>query len=134
MKNTNRVLKIIAFLLSFGLIACTISIKLLPPDEVNQMGAQTFSEIKREAHRETDTRENAYVQCVAKRILKHSGENSAIDQWEVVLFRDPAVNAFALPGGKIGIYTGLLNMVANQHQLAAVLGHEVGHVILEHGN
>ena len=134
MKNTNRVLKIIAFLLSFGLIACTTPIKLLPPDAVSQMGVQEFTDIKQEAPRESDPRENTYVQCVAKRILSHSGNNSTIEQWEVVLFQDPAVNAFALPGGKIGIYTGLLDAVENQHQLAAVIGHEVGHVILEHGN
>lgn len=55
-------------------------------------------------------------------------------QWEVVVFDDEQVNAFALPGGKIGVYTGLLNVAENQHQLAAVIGHEVGHVIAEHGN
>ena len=134
MKNTNQGLKIMAILLSFGLIACTTPVKLLPPDAVNQMGAQAFSEIKQEAPQETDTPGKAYVQCVADRIVKHSGKNFAIEEWEVVLFRDQAVNAFALPGGKIGVYTGLLGMVENQHQLAAVIGHEVGHVILEHGN
>ena len=54
--------------------------------------------------------------------------------WEVVVFNDDQVNAFALPGGKIGVYTGLLNVAKNQHQLAAVIGHEIGHVIAQHGN
>ena len=134
MKNSNQGLKIIVFLLSFGLIACTTPVKLLPPDAVNQLGSQEFSEIKQEVPQETDTWGNAYVQCVAERIVKHSGKNFSNEGWEVVLFRDKAVNAFALPGGKIGVYTGLLGMVENQHQLAAVIGHEVGHVILEHGN
>jgi predicted Zn-dependent protease len=55
-------------------------------------------------------------------------------KWELVVFDDPQVNAFALPGGKIGVYTGLINLAENQHQLAAVIGHEIGHVIAEHGN
>ena len=50
------------------------------------------------------------------------------------MFEDEAVNAFALPGGKIGVYTGLLKVAENQHQLAAVIGHEVGHVIADHAN
>jgi predicted Zn-dependent protease len=44
------------------------------------------------------------------------------------------VNAFALPGGKIGVYTGILNVTENQDQLAAIIGHEVGHVIEHHSN
>ena len=135
MKNTNRGLKITAFLLSFGLIACTTPVKLLPPDAVNQLGSQEFSEIKQEVPQETDTRGNAYVQwCCGTHSEAFRKKFRPTRGWEVVLFRDKAVNAFALPGGKIGIYTGLLGMVENQHQLAAVIGHEVGHVILEHGN
>jgi predicted Zn-dependent protease len=53
-------------------------------------------------------------------------------QWEVTLFQDNAANAFALPGGKIGVYTGLLNVAKNQDQLAAVIGHEIGHVHAHH--
>lgn len=55
-------------------------------------------------------------------------------KWEVVLFDDKQVNAFALPGYKIGVYTGLLSVAKNQSQLAAVVGHEIAHVIARHGN
>jgi predicted Zn-dependent protease len=48
------------------------------------------------------------------------------------VFEDKQVNAFALPGGKIGVYTGLLKVAQTQDQLAAVLGHEVAHVIAGH--
>jgi predicted Zn-dependent protease len=54
--------------------------------------------------------------------------------WEVTVFEDQAVNAFALPGGKIGVYTGLLRVADGQDQLAAVIGHEVAHVIADHAN
>jgi predicted Zn-dependent protease len=53
--------------------------------------------------------------------------------WEVVVFRDDSANAFALPGGKIGVHTGLLKVAQNQDQLAAVIGHEIAHVLAEHG-
>ena len=49
-------------------------------------------------------------------------------------FKDDDPNAFALPGGKMGVYTGMLKVAENQDQLAAVLGHEVGHVLAQHGN
>ena len=51
-----------------------------------------------------------------------------------MVFEDDQANAFALPGYKIGVYTGLLKYAKNQDQLAAVMGHEVAHVIAEHGN
>jgi predicted Zn-dependent protease len=54
--------------------------------------------------------------------------------WEVVVFDSKQVNAFALPGGKIGVYTGILNVTENQDQLGAIIGHEVGHVIEHHSN
>jgi predicted Zn-dependent protease len=52
----------------------------------------------------------------------------------VVVFNDKAANAFALPGGKIGVYTGLLQVAQTQDQLAAVIGHEVAHVTAQHAN
>ena len=54
--------------------------------------------------------------------------------WEVVVFDSEQVNAFALPGGKIGVYTGLLKVAENQDQLAAVIGHEIAHVLANHSN
>jgi predicted Zn-dependent protease len=54
--------------------------------------------------------------------------------WEVVVFEDNSLNAFALPGNKIGVYTGLIKLVDNQDQLAAVIGHEIGHVLAKHSN
>lgn len=53
---------------------------------------------------------------------------------EVVVFDSDDVNAFALPGGRIGVYTGLLKVTQNQDQLAAVIGHEVSHVLAQHSN
>lgn len=52
--------------------------------------------------------------------------------WEFALFDDPQVNAFVMPGGKVGFYRGLLDLIANDDQIAAVMGHEIGHVVARH--
>jgi len=69
------------------------------------------------------------VQCVGNAITREVGGN-----WEIVVFKDDSANAFALPGGKIGVNTGLLKVAENQHQLATVIGHEVAHVQAHHSN
>ena len=69
------------------------------------------------------------MQCVAQAITREVGGS-----WEVVVFNDSDANAFALPGGKIGVYTGLLKVAENQDQLATVIGHEVAHVLARHSN
>ncbi|WP_328515981.1 M48 family metallopeptidase [Marinobacterium weihaiense] len=85
---------------------------------------------------EQDAQTNRYVQCVADAIVMQVPREYgyAPQDWELVVFKDDAVNAFALPGGKIGVYTGMLKVAGNQHQLASVIGHEVSHVLAQHGN
>lgn len=107
---------------------------LVPKSMMNSMGADAFKEIKKQTPEEKDTKINQHVQCIAERILKHTKDKTGVKQWETVVFRDKAVNAFALPSGKIGVYTGLMKVAENAEQLAAVIGHEVGHVIAQHGN
>ena len=55
-------------------------------------------------------------------------------QWEYKLVNDPAINAWCMPGGKIVVYTGLLPVTMNENALAVVMGHEVSHALLQHGN
>lgn len=107
---------------------------LLPDDQVSAMGAQSFTEMKKTIPIERDPRINAYVKCIADLILKNNQDRIQEPNWEVVVFRSKDVNAFALPGGKIGVYTGILPVAKTANQLAAVMGHEVGHVIARHGN
>ena len=52
--------------------------------------------------------------------------------WESAVFVDDAANAFALPGGKVGVYTGIFDVARNQDQLAGVIAHEIGHVVSRH--
>jgi len=105
---------------------------LFSSQEIELMGTSSFTQIKEQEKISQDTAINHYVDCVAKRItavLPNSGS-----AWDVVVFESEQVNAFALPGGHIGVYTGLLNVAQNEHQLATVIGHEVAHVLAKHSN
>ncbi len=127
-------------LLALGLTACATSptgrsqLLIFSSNQLDQMGAQAFDGMKAETPVSQKTSQNSYVQCVAETLLPFVPAGVYAGDWEVVVFNDDQVNAFALPGGKIGVYTGLLNVAKNQHQLAAVIGHEIGHVIAQHGN
>jgi len=73
---------------------------------------------------------NKRIQTVGARIVSAAGMGDR--QWEYVLFDDDTPNAFVIPGNKVGVNTGLFKVVKNDDQLAAVLGHETGHVIARH--
>ncbi len=119
------------------LTACTVSptgrnqFLMMSPQQLDVMGTQSFVHMKRTKPVVNSSQVNQYVLCVARAILAEVPGNQS---WEVAVFRDDAVNAFAVPGGKIGVNTGLLKVARNQDQLAAVIGHEVGHVIANHAN
>lgn len=116
-------------------VACATSptgrrqLRLVSDAEMDQMGITAFQQLKTKTPPTRDAQVNAYVNCVANTVTREMGGGRS---WEVQVFDDKQVNAFALPGGKIGVYTGLLKVAKNQDQLAAVIGHEVAHVIAGH--
>ena len=75
-----------------------------------------------------------YVACVANAIVEVLEDRDAAMYWELAIVNQPDVNAFVMPGGKIVVKSGILSVAQNQHQLAAVLGHEVAHVTAHHAN
>ncbi len=101
----------------------------MPEAQIDQMGLQAFNNLKKQKPVSKNGKYNQEAHCIANAITKITGGN-----WEVVVFEDKSPNAFALPGNKIGIHTGMLALVDNQEQLAAVIGHEVGHVLAKHSN
>jgi predicted Zn-dependent protease len=101
--------------------------------EMDKMGVEAFETLKKEGKVSGDPQANAYVTCVANAITGAMPRESGGGPWEVRVFQDDTANAFALPGRKIGVHTGLLKVAKNQDQLATVIGHEVGHVIARHG-
>lgn len=106
---------------------------LFSETDMAQMGEASFDQMKQSLPINRDPQLNAYVSCITQRIVKQAGDTRH-KHWEVVLFDSPQVNAFALPGGFIGVYTGMLNVARTPDELAAVIGHEVAHVLSSHGN
>jgi predicted Zn-dependent protease len=106
-------------------------IQLVSPNEEAQMGVQSFKEIVGKATLSTDPQINAMVQGVGSRIAAVTDLGY---QWEFrVIQDDKQANAFALPGGKVAVYTGMLPITRDEAGLAAVLGHEIAHVLARHG-
>ncbi len=139
MKRTGLLIqRISAVLMAVTIASCASSplgrkqLTLLPEGQMSQMGVQAFDQMKGQIPVEKDASTNQYVQCIAAPLVDALGENAK--DWEVVVFKDESANAFALPGKKIGVHTGLLKVAKNEDQLAAVIGHEVGHVQARHSN
>lgn len=107
-------------------------VTLVPDAQMAQIGEQTFAEMLRSQPVVTDQRILDYVGCVARALVDALPEPQGT--WSVAVFQDPTPNAFALPGGKIGVNTGMLQVARTPDQLAAVIGHEIGHVLADHSN
>jgi predicted Zn-dependent protease len=104
--------------------------------EMDKMGVEAFEQLKSQGKVSSEPQANAYVTCVANAVtgaLDPEEIPGGAGPWEVRVFQDDTANAFALPGRKIGVHTGLLKVAKNQDQLATVIGHEVGHVLARHG-
>ncbi len=131
---------LLSLLLAAALAGCATSptgrrqLILLPDDQMTELGLASFRELKKKQPVEKDPRANRYVRCVAEAIVAVLPDKWRRQKWEVVVFKDDTPNAFALPGGKIGVHSGMLKVADNAAQLAAVIGHEVGHVLARHGN
>jgi metalloendopeptidase OMA1, mitochondrial len=108
------------------------SLVLVPPDQEAALGAQAFTEIRTQERVSNDPVLTARVERVGQRIAQAVGNDMPGTQWEFVVFDSPDVNAFALPGGKVGVYTGLLQLATSDDELAAVIGHEIAHVTARH--
>lgn len=145
--SVHKILKrgVLVSLLACGLAGCASSptgrsqVLMYSPAQMAELGEQSFSQLKQQQPVVKDARTRRYVQCVADAVTSalpaYTGDPAvSAQQWEVVVFDSPEVNAFALPGGKIGVYSGLLKVAENQDQLATVIGHEVSHVLAQHSN
>ncbi len=96
------------------------------------MGLKAFQEIKAETPVSRDHKEVERLQRVGADIARVAKLPNA--RWEFVLFDEPKEpNAFALPGGKVGVYTGILPIAQNDAGLATVIAHEVAHAAARHG-
>jgi predicted Zn-dependent protease len=106
-----------------------------------QLGDQAYAQVKNDpkVRQSQDPREVEPVRRVAARIIEAAKRSKYADmakqfQWEVTVIKDDkTANAFALPGGKIAVYTGIFPVARTEAGLAAVMGHEVVHALARHG-
>lgn len=109
--------------------------------EEMQLGAQAYSQVKNDPKllQSQDPREIEPVKRIAARIIEAAKRSKYAEmaqqfQWEVTVIKDDKMaNAFALPGGKMAVYTGIFPMAKTEAGLAAVMGHEVVHALARHG-
>ena len=114
---------------------------VIPASQEMAMGAQAYEQVLHDPKmpQSHDPREVAPVKRVAARIIEAAKQSKYADtankfDWEVTVIKDDkTMNAFALPGGKIAVYTGIFPVAKNEAGLAAILGHEVTHALARHG-
>jgi len=127
-------------LVFLGIASCTTSptgrsqFLMVDDKTLAPQAAESFEKMKEQEKVSTNKRANDYVQCVVQPLIEEAKYRYDYlpDSWEVVVFDSESVNAFAMPGGKVGVFTGMIDLAENQDQLAAVVGHEIGHVVAQH--
>jgi predicted Zn-dependent protease len=124
----------IALILGLTLFGCATGPTFFSDSYLADMAATEFSQLKEKLPISSDPEGTAMVNRVSSRIAQDLGPEMPDAEWEFVLFEDESANAFAMPGGKIVVFTGLLEHVDSDDELAAVIGHEIAHVQLKHAN
>ncbi|MBI3897299.1 MAG: M48 family metallopeptidase [Gammaproteobacteria bacterium] len=106
------------------------SAAVISPAQERKLGEETMREIRRVYTFVDDAEINAYLQSLGQRLVAHSDMPS--QDFHFFVINDPSINAFALPGGYIGVHTGLLLSVRSEAELASVLAHETAHITQRH--
>jgi predicted Zn-dependent protease len=144
----SRFLTLTLFAVVFLLAACATNpytersqLLLMSESQEMQLGAQAYAQVLQDPKVKIshDPREIEPVKRVAARIIEVAKNSKYAERarqfdWEVSVIKDDkTMNAFALPGGKIAVYTGIFPVAKNEAGLAAILGHEVTHALARHG-
>ena len=106
-------------------------VMLISSQQEMQLGFSAFQQMKKGTPVSHDPAVNAMVQRVGRRIAAVAELPGA--QWEFVVFESKEANAFCLPGGKVGVYSGILSITKDEAGLATVIGHEIAHAVARHG-
>jgi len=131
---------LVGALLAAGMVAACETVpytgrsqlQFMSPQQESELGAQAYQQALAKTKLSSDAAASEMVARVGSRIAAVTGHPEY--KWEYRLIQDDKqVNAFALPGGKVAVYTGILPITRDEDGLAAVLGHEIGHVIARHG-
>ncbi len=116
-------------------------LKIIPESRLNSQAAQIFEKIKEKEKMSEDTDTLNEIKQIGKK-MENSIENyfssnnlknpTANFDWEYILIEKETRNAWCMPGGKIAVYTGILEATKNTDGLAAVMGHEIAHAVAKH--
>ena len=117
-------------------------LKLIPESKLNAQAAQIFEKVKEKEEMSKDTKTLSQIKEIGKRMEDSIGEyfyqqdlnDPTINfDWEYILIENKKIrNAWCMPGGKIAVYTGILDVTKNKNGLAAVMGHEIAHAVAKH--
>ena len=117
-------------------------LKLIPESTLNRQAAQIYAKVKRKTKLSDDKKQLEEIKEIGSRIEEsvsayfasiNKNDPTSNFQWEYILVdNDKIKNAWCMPGGKIAVYTGILEVTKNKHGLAAVMGHEIAHAVAKH--
>ena len=138
--RTSRVVSFVVLAFAVVFLACQTApisgrqrLILFPESEENALGAQSYTEILSESRLSKDKADVSRIQAIGENIADVTEKGDEYD-WEFNLIQeDEVVNAFCLPGGKVAVYTGILNLAETDAELATVMAHEIAHAIARHG-
>jgi predicted Zn-dependent protease len=108
------------------------AMNLVDDKEVTKMSIAMFDDMKRRYRVSTDRERNEQIQRVGARLSKVVFWDMPDADWEFVVFDVKQINAFAMAGGKVGVFSGLFKVAQTDDQLASVLAHEIAHVTAKH--
>jgi predicted Zn-dependent protease len=100
--------------------------------EVERESRLQWLRMKREMPRPSDPQVQRFVECVSYSLIAQLSDEYEDLDWEVIVFDDDSTNAFAMPGGKIGVFTGIFKVATTVDALATVIGHEIAHLTEDH--
>lgn len=103
---------------------------LVGSSQLNQMAAASWAEAKKKTPVSTDPRYTTRLKNIGNRISR--GANKQNEKWDYAVFDTDTKNAFVLPGNRVGFYKGMMDFADSDDQIAAIMGHEVGHVTGKH--
>ncbi len=106
---------------------------LVSDQQMSQLGIEAFNAMGKKGQFANAPRQQAYATCVADALIAVLPPPWRKQAWQVRIIDDDSANAFALPGGRIGVNKGMFKVATNENQLATVLGHELAHVVSRHG-
>lgn len=117
---------------AFSLMSCSSQPTQQEDAQMKAEAARAFNQMRASMPLVTDRPTIDFVACVAKAVVEQLEPPYNDIEWELAIFENESINAFAMPGGKVGVFSGILTVTANQDQLATVMGHEIAHVTAQH--